>query len=148
MSEKQLVKRTLQVRKLLRLRTRQPGMKTLETLTKTPDKGPTVGVNGFAPIIDTFLKEHLFADIFSRDVLTYAERELATISALASLGGVEAQLQAHMGMGMNVGITEAQLRQLISLIESVVGKQLADTDREVLPKLLAARHKTDEAGRQ
>jgi alkylhydroperoxidase/carboxymuconolactone decarboxylase family protein YurZ len=30
----------------------------------------------FAPIIDTFLKEHLFADIFARDILTYQEREL------------------------------------------------------------------------
>lgn len=28
----------------------------------------------FVPIIDTFLKEHLFGDIFSRDVLSFQER--------------------------------------------------------------------------
>ena len=28
----------------------------------------------FAPVIDTFLKEHLFGDIFSRDVLSFQER--------------------------------------------------------------------------
>lgn len=43
----------------------------------------------FAPIIDTYLKEHLFGDIFARDILTYQERELATIACLARLGGVE-----------------------------------------------------------
>ena len=30
---------------------------------------PPSGVLAFAPVIDTFLKEHLFADIFARDVL-------------------------------------------------------------------------------
>ena len=36
----------------------------------------------FSPVIDRFLKEHLFADIFVRDVLTFQQRELATIAAL------------------------------------------------------------------
>ncbi|GAB3551101.1 carboxymuconolactone decarboxylase family protein [Spirosoma fluminis] len=117
------------------------GQKTLKTLTGKPANGPRSGPNAFAPAIDTFLKEHLFADIFSRDVLTYTQRELATISTLASLSGVESQLQAHMGMGMNVGITEEQLHQLITLVESAVGKQQADTDRAILSKLMEVRQK-------
>ena len=40
----------------------------------------------FAPVMKRFLKEHLFADIFERDVLTYDERELATVSILAAIG--------------------------------------------------------------
>jgi len=32
------------------------------------------GYQLFAPAIDTFLKEHLFADIFARDILTHKER--------------------------------------------------------------------------
>jgi alkylhydroperoxidase/carboxymuconolactone decarboxylase family protein YurZ len=52
----------------------------------------------FVPVIDTFLKEHLFADIFSRDVLDYQTREIVTISALASLSDAESQLQAHINM--------------------------------------------------
>lgn len=42
------------------------------TQTKQPDK--LSGYSAFAPAIDIFLKEHLFADIFERDVLTYAQR--------------------------------------------------------------------------
>lgn len=51
---------------------------------------PPSGVLAFAPVIDTFLKEHLFADIFARDVLDRKARELCTIAALASLPGWEA----------------------------------------------------------
>jgi 4-carboxymuconolactone decarboxylase len=64
------------------------GQKTLEVLMGKPDITAQSGANAFAPVIDTFLKEHLFADIFSRDVLTYGQRELVTISSLASMAGV------------------------------------------------------------
>jgi len=113
----------------------EAGRKTLETLTGKPQNGPLTGANAFAPGIDAFLKEHLFADIFGRGVLTYPERELATITVLASLPGLEAQLQAHLGMGMNVGLTEGQLEQLFALLESSIGKQQADAARTVLTKL-------------
>jgi len=49
----------------------------------------------FAPAIDQFLKAHLFGDIFGRDNLDFQSREIATISALASMEGVNSQLQAH-----------------------------------------------------
>lgn len=111
------------------------GRQTLEKLTNRPQDGPLTGANAFAPGIDAFLKEHLFADIFGRGVLSYAERELATISVLASLPGLEPQLQAHLGMGMNVGLTEAQLEQIFTLIENNIGKQQAGAARSVLDKL-------------
>ncbi|WP_218128310.1 carboxymuconolactone decarboxylase family protein [Mucilaginibacter sp. OK268] len=113
----------------------EAGRKTLETLTGRPQNGPLTGANAFAPGIDAFLKEHLFADIFGRGVLTYQERELATITVLASLAGLEAQLQAHLGMGMNVGLTEGLLEQAFALLESSIGKQQADAARIVLTKL-------------
>lgn len=113
----------------------EAGRKTLETLTGKPQNGPLTGANAFAPGIDAFLKEHLFADIFGRGVLTYQERELATITVLASLPGLEAQLQAHLGMGMNVGLMEGHLEQVFALLESSIGKQQADAARTILTKL-------------
>lgn len=114
------------------------GKKNLEKLTGKPETGPKTGANAFSPETDVFLKEHLFADIFERDVLTFQERELATIAALVSLGGVEPMLQFHLGAGLHVGLTEAQLRQLIALSELAVGKPQADAARAVLTKVLAA----------
>jgi len=75
----------------------------------------------FAPAIDSFLKEHLFGDIFGRDNLDWKTRELATISALAALGGVENQLRSHFGVGMYNGLSEEQLKRLVSIIQSKVG---------------------------
>ena len=68
---------------------------------------PPSGYQLFTPVIDTFLKERLFADIFARDVLDHRSRELATIGGLASMTGTQSQLQFHLGAALNVGLTEA-----------------------------------------
>ena len=95
----------------------------------------------FSPISDTFLKEHLFADIFARDVLTHQQRELATIAALANMSGTAGQLFYHMGGAMNTGITEAQMHAFIDVLkEQVDGKQAAMA-QEVLTGVLAQRNK-------
>jgi quercetin dioxygenase-like cupin family protein/alkylhydroperoxidase/carboxymuconolactone decarboxylase family protein YurZ len=77
----------------------------------------------FVPLIDTFLKEHLFADIFGRDNLDYQSREIATISALASLNGAEGQLRAHLNVGRNVGLTAQQLQGIASILATQIGSQ-------------------------
>lgn len=117
------------------------GKQNLETLTKRPEMGPKTGVNAFSPEIDVFLKEHLFADIFERDVLSFQDRELATIAALVALGGVEPMLQAHLGMGMNTGLTKPQLQQLLALEETSVSIETADTGRAALTKVLELNKK-------
>lgn len=110
----------------------EQGRKVLEILTKTPQSKPAHGFGEFAPRIDAFLKEHLFADVFESDVLTYQQRELATISALSAVAGVAAQLQAHVAMGKNTGLTENQLLQVAGLIEKHISKAQADTLSKML----------------
>ena len=111
------------------------GKKTLQTLTGLEEKGPRTGASAFAPAIDTFLKEHLFADIFSRDILTHQQRELATISVLSAMEGVASQLQFHLAVGMNIGLTENLLNQIFSIIETHIGKQQAEIAKNVLMKM-------------
>lgn len=92
----------------------------------------------FAPAIDQFLKTHLFGDIFGRDNLDWKTRELATIAALASLYGVENQLRSHFKVGIYNGLTEGQLNQLVSIIQtrvdSMEGKAAGQVLQEVLKK--------------
>ena len=92
----------------------------------------------FAPVIDTFLKEHLFGDIFSRDVLSFQERELATVSALASLPA-EAQLRSHLNCCLVVGLTEAQMKAFVSVLETKVGKAEAELAEKNLDSVLQNR---------
>jgi quercetin dioxygenase-like cupin family protein/alkylhydroperoxidase/carboxymuconolactone decarboxylase family protein YurZ len=95
------------------------GKKILETLARRLEPNPKTGVNAFSPEIDVFLKEHLFADIFERDILSYQDRELATISALSVMDGVTSQLQAHRFMGLNTGLTQTQLDELTAITEGL-----------------------------
>ncbi len=105
--------------------------------------GPASGrVYEFAPIMDVFLKEHLFGDIFGRDVLNFQDRELATVSALASLPA-ETQLRSHLSCALVVGLTEKQLKEFVSVLESSVGnteaKLAEDSLKAVLKKQIKIR---------
>jgi 4-carboxymuconolactone decarboxylase len=113
------------------------GKKNLETLTGKPETGPKTGYAAFVPVIEIFLKEHLFADIFSRGVLSNQDRELVTISALSILGGVEGQLQSHMGLSMNTGLTKDQVSHMLDVVADVVSTADAEAGRKVLEKLKA-----------
>lgn len=112
------------------------GKKVLGELTRTKQEKPSAGYGAFAPVIDTFLKEHLFADIFERDVLTYSERELVTISVLSAIGGVEPMLRSHLVICLNVGLTPAQLNEFTGIIKSEIGEKEAKDAQAVLNEVL------------
>lgn len=115
------------------------GKENLEVLIGRPLTGPQTGYAAFAPVIEIFLKEHLFADIFDRDVLTFAERELVTVSVLSSIGGVEPMLRSHLNICLNVGFTPEQLDEFVGIIKSSVGKKEAKAARAVLDEVLKNR---------
>ncbi len=94
----------------------------------------------FNPVLDRFLKEHLFADLFGSDVLSFVERELVTVAALTSMQ--EPLVQPHYHGALNVGVTESQLRELLVLVERTIGAEAATTGRRILETVLAARQTT------
>lgn len=96
------------------------GKNNLSLLTKVKPTEKLTGSAAFAPGIDVFLKEHLFADIFERGLLDFQTRELATISALSNMQGVDPMLEAYLNKGINTGLTVPQLKQLIILIKTYV----------------------------
>lgn len=90
------------------------------------------GYAGFVPTIETFLVEHLFADIFYRDVLTVKDRELLTISMLSAIPGVEAQLTSHMKLSLRVGYSPAQLLEFTRILKDSVSQDSAIRASHVL----------------
>jgi alkylhydroperoxidase/carboxymuconolactone decarboxylase family protein YurZ len=112
------------------------GKKILGELTITPQPDTLTGYSAFAPTIDTFLKEHLFADIFERDVLNYVQRELVTVSVIATIGNAEPMLKSHLTICLNVGLTPEQLQQFVSIIKSTIGKKEAKSAQKVLDEVL------------
>jgi len=116
------------------------GRDNLEKLTGVPQTGEKRGYAAFAPVIEIFLKEHLFADIFDRDVLNYAERELVTISVLSSIGGVEPMLRSHLAICLHLGFTPEQLHEFTGIIKKTIGKKEAKDTQAVLNEVLKNRH--------
>ncbi len=92
----------------------------------------------FAPIANQYLRAHLFGDIFERDNLDWQTRELATVGMLSALIGVEPQLQAHMRISMNTGITREQLDQLCQTLKLGVDDQTGNRAASALHKHLAS----------
>lgn len=92
----------------------------------------------FSPVLDKFLKEHLFADLFARDILSFSDRELATVAILASIP-VEGPLPFHLGAALNTGLTAKQLQGFIEVLaEKVDTEKAANADR-ILQKVLQQR---------
>lgn len=111
------------------------GRDMLAEISGVPADVPKAGYALFAPTIERFLKEHLFADLFERDLLTYRERELATVSILAGVGGVEPMFKSHVAICLHLGITPEQLSALLNIVEVNLGKVCSEPLRVVLNQL-------------
>lgn len=101
-------------------------------LVGAPVSGPLFE---FAPAIDQFLKVHLFGDIFARDNLDWAARELATVGALAAMPGLASQLESHLKISMNVGLTVPQLSQVANELKRLGDQEAAERIFVALEKI-------------
>lgn len=95
----------------------------------------TSGYPIFTPAIDLFLVEHLFADIFYRDIFSHKERELITVSILAAMTGTQAQLKTHLRISMSLGWRNTQLEDFVSVLRQEVGDASAERAFTALSEL-------------
>jgi len=110
-------------------------------LAGSPVAGPLFD---FAPVANEFLRTHLFGDIFERDNLDWQSREIATVSMLAALIGVAPQLQAHLGISLNIGVSAAQLQALVKVLAGRVDVAVAQRAGAELAALLTVRKASHE----
>lgn len=104
------------------------------TATQTKLVGATVEgpLFEFAPTMNTYLRTHLFGDIFNRENLGWQNRELATLGMLAGLTGVASQLKAHIGIARNTGVSDAQFASIGTVLAESVDEPSANRFREAL----------------
>lgn len=116
------------------------GRDILSKISGMPVDSPQPAYAKLSPEIERFLKEHLFADLFERDVLTYQEREITTIAIISALGkGVEPMLKSHIEVALHTGVKPNELRNLFAIVEQHIGRSEADAGREQLNKVLAGK---------
>ncbi|MCM1140422.1 MAG: carboxymuconolactone decarboxylase family protein [Muribaculum sp.] len=108
------------------------GAKTLSELSGIPVDAPAPWYEQFAPGINTFLKEHLFCDIFGRGVLSNTDREIGTVSMLTVLGGVEPMAMGHIAICRHLGVSTPQLNALLDIIQRNMGPAKVEPIRKIV----------------
>ena len=98
--------------------------------------------NTFSPTIDYYLKAHLFGDIFANDLLTHKERELVTISALASIEGLEAQLNAHLVGAQKKGMTQEEMHSYVLTLAETGDEATANRAMKAVAQLYGEKAQT------
>lgn len=96
----------------------------------------------FAPELARFVVEYGYGDIFSRQGLSPLYRQLATIAALATMGNAASQLKFHIGGALNIGVTEAQIKETMLLVGVYAGFPAAINGTNVLRETVNERHDT------
>ncbi|GAE66369.1 carboxymuconolactone decarboxylase family protein [Chryseobacterium indologenes] len=95
--------------------------------------------NEFSPELVKFILEYGYADIFSRDNLSEKYRQIATISALAALGTAEPQLKFHINAGLNIGLTETEIKEIMLLMTVYSGFPSAINGTNILKEVILER---------
>lgn len=111
------------------------GEAVLEELLQSPLPETQPEYQQFSPAIDSFLKEHLFADIFERDVLSYQQRELTTVSALIALGNVEPMLRSHLKICIIQGFTKKQMEHLVETLKPYLKRKKIKSTKKIIKEL-------------
>lgn len=85
------------------------GMEQLKAIDGKGGENVIRSLEDIAPDLGKFIVEFAFGDIYTRQRLTTAERELITLSILLTAGGCEPQLEVHINGALNVGITHERI---------------------------------------
>ena len=97
--------------------------------------------NDFSPELVKFTLEYGYADIFSRDNLSEKYRQIATISALTALGTAQPQLKFHINAGLNIGLKETEIKEIMLLMTVYSGFPSAINGTNILKEVINERAK-------
>lgn len=89
------------------------GRRALDAIDGQAGRNVVEALADIAPDFATYLFEFPFGDIYSRPGLSLRDREIATIAALAAMGTAQPQLKVHIEAGLNVGLTQDEITEVL-----------------------------------
>lgn len=89
------------------------GRRALDAIDGQAGRNVVEALADIAPDFATYLFEFPFGDIYSRPGLSLRDREIATIAALAAMGTAQPQLKVHIEAGLNVGLTQEEITEVL-----------------------------------
>ncbi|EKE74429.1 4-carboxymuconolactone decarboxylase [Celeribacter baekdonensis B30] len=115
------------------------GQRALETIDGQAGQNVIDALADIAPDFATYLFEFPFGDIYSRPGLSLRDREVATISALAAMGTAQPQLKVHLEAGLNVGISQEEITEILMQMAVYAGFPAALNGLFAAKEVFAAR---------
>ena len=97
-------------------------------------------LEGIAPAMARYVIEFAFGDIYSRPGLGLREREIATVAALTAMGTAAPQLRVHLEGALNVGVTPAEIVEIIMQMGLYAGFPAALNGLFLAKDVFAARN--------
>jgi 4-carboxymuconolactone decarboxylase len=91
----------------------QRGLQKLAEIDGEAGQKVIASLKDISPDFATFLIEFSFGDIYAREALDLRSREIATIAALTALGNCRPQLKVHIQAGLNVGLKQDEIIEVI-----------------------------------
>lgn len=89
------------------------GLETLEKTTGAAGAAVIDKLNKIHPDLGRFTIEFPYGDIISRPSLDLKTRQIINVAALTALGHALPQLKVHVQGALNVGWTEAEIKEAI-----------------------------------
>jgi 4-carboxymuconolactone decarboxylase len=93
-----------------------------------------------SPDLGKFIIEYAYGDIYSRKGLDLKSKEIAIIAALTALGNAQPQLKFHINAGLNIGLTEIEIKETILLMSVYAGFPAALNGTAVLKEVIKERN--------
>lgn len=114
------------------------GAKELSELDNNQLKVLEEAYNDFFPDLVKFIV-YGQADIMARNNLNKRYREIATIAALTALGNAKPQLKFHINAGLNIGVTDEEVKEIMLLMTIYAGFPAAINGTNALKEVLHER---------
>ncbi len=89
------------------------GLENLRTVDAEAGERVIKSLENIAPDLGRYVIEFAFGDIYARPGLDLKARQIATVAALTALGTATPQLRVHIHGALNVGLTRAQVLEVI-----------------------------------
>jgi 4-carboxymuconolactone decarboxylase len=93
---------------------RERGLEALNRTSKGAGEKVIKSLSDIAPDMGSFIIDFSYGDIISRDILSPKHKEISMIAVCVAKGTMEPQMKVHMHAGLNVGLTQQEIVELIT----------------------------------
>lgn len=100
---------------------RERGSKKMNELMPNADQRLLDSLGKTAPDLAGYVLDFVFGDLYNRPGLDLKTKQILTITILATLGNAKPQLAYHIRCGLNIGITQQEIIDIMTHISGYAG---------------------------